>query len=119
VCHQSAAAAIARRAAVARPEQLQNVDGPDGASIRVDGHLQANIKAEAISARPLRSKYEGQLTAVLMQGKEPLLDVQTVVSGEYEGSPSGGMTEALARFLSTIELASQAATRPTSRPAAP
>ena len=80
----------------------------------VDGRLQANVKAEAISARTLRSKYEGQLTAVLMQGKESLLDVQTVVSGEYEGSPSGGMTEALTRFLSAIELASQAATRPTS-----
>ena len=85
----------------------------------VDGRLQATVKAEAISARPLRSKYEGQLTAVLVQGKEPLLDVQAVVSGEYEGSPGGGMTEALTRFLSAIELASRAATRPTSRPAAP
>ena len=91
-----------------------------GEQFGLDGRLMAEVRAEAISARPLRSRYRGEMLLVLNQDGRRLLDMETVVEGEYDGSPTGGMVEALNRLMNAISLAARPAeklTGPQSRPA--
>lgn len=80
-----------------------------GPQFGFDGRLDAQVKSEAISATPLRSRYQGEMTLVVNQGKETFLDMNTVINGEYDGSPTGGMVEALNRFMNAISLAERSA----------
>ena len=91
-----------------------------GEQFGLDGRLMAEIRAEAISARPLRSRYRGEMLLVLNQDGRRLLDMETVIEGEYDGSPTGGIVEALNRLMNAISLAARPAeklTGPHTRPA--
>ena len=87
----------------------------------VDGHIQAQVRSEAIAAEPLRSRYRGEMTLVLNQGGRTLIDLNTVVEGEYDGSPTGGITQAINRLLDAIAATGPLeqltpTTRPTTNP---
>lgn len=105
-----------RTAAVERPAPLP---GPSTVRISgtirseqfaVDGRVEAQVRAEAIAAGPLRSRYRGEMMLIVNQGARTLIDFNTVVEGEYDGSPTGGITQAIGRLLDAL-----AATAPLER----
>jgi hypothetical protein len=80
------------------------------AQFGVEGRLSAQVRSEAIGAKPLRSRYRGEMVLFLTRGAETLIDMNTVVEGEYDGSPTSGITQAINRFLDAV-----AATAPMER----
>ena len=92
-------------------EQPASLPGPStvqvsglikSAHFDVNGHIQAQVRSEAVAPKPLRSRYRGEMTLVLNQGGRTLIDLSTVVEGEYDGSPTGGITQAINRLLDAI-----------------
>jgi hypothetical protein len=72
----------------------------------IRGSLEASARSEAISAEPLHSRHEGHMTLEVTdgEGKQSLVNVDIEVSGESDGSPTGGLGQAIKRFFDAASL---------------
>ena len=73
------------------------------------GTLAASARSYAVSASPMQSHHEGNLTLIVTDGsgKQSLANVNISVNGESAGTPTEGLSEALNRFMDAASLMSR------------
>ena len=92
-------------AALPGPSTMEVSGAVTAAQFDVAGRLSARVRSEAIAAKPLRSRYRGEVMLVLKQGAGTPVDISMVVEGEYDGSPTGGISQAINRLIDAVAAA--------------
>ncbi len=70
------------------------------------GPRQLKLRAQAIAAAPLRSRFDGtfSLDLAVPDGQRRYLQCQTELHGEYDGSPNEGLERALQQVAAVLRL---------------